>query len=114
MLTLNLKCLIACLFIVGLCFLSSIVLGHNENQAPVHAHTTYSSGFSACVYPAPIFQVSLKTGCVTVGYEIPGFFETWTTCTHGEPEKPRCRCIPWGPNYCPCNYCYEYNCNYVN
>ena len=71
-------------------------------------------GFSACVSPAPIFQVSLTTGCVTVGYEVPGYFETWTTCVHGEPEELTCRCNPYGPDYCPCSVCYELNCNYEN
>lgn len=115
MFTLNLRCLIICLFILGLCFPSPIVLGDNENDPPVHSHVTYSEGFSACVYPSPIFQISLKTGCVTVGYEIPGYFQTWTTCTHGKTEPLTCRCTPFGPGYYPCgSSCYEQDCNYQN
>ena len=87
----------------------------NENEPPQHTHTvTVQTKVGYCGGPTIVFWY--ENGnlwweyCTFLIYK-KGYFET-----HGvyEPPSMSCKCTPHGPDYCPCSFCYEQNCNYKN
>ena len=57
-------------------------IGHNENQAPVHSHTSTSWGVTTVFWPPSISKI--KNGdCETVTIEVYYLSISTTTCTHG-------------------------------
>lgn len=87
----------------------------NENEPPQHTHTvTVQTKVGYCGGPTITFWyengILWWEYCTFFVYK-KGYFET-----HGvyEPPSMSCQCTPNGPDNCPCNSCYEQNCNYQN
>lgn len=66
-------------------FVAPHSIGHNENQAPVHSHTSTSSGWSTCF--SPKVESSTNGDCTTIMVCALFRYTSITTCTHGVEES---------------------------
>ena len=115
--TLLLCCvLLAGLVVVGVIQFQQSVDAHNETQSPRHTHSeTIQRKWGYC---GSFSSVAWRSGGWWHRETCWGFmWEHVRYQTHGvnpPPPPMTCKCTPNGPNACPCDRCYEYNCNYQN
>ena len=114
-------------FALAVVFVTALLIGgivqiqrsadaHNENQSPRHTHSeTIERWWGYCGSFSSVARYHngwwYRKTCWIYMYEEVRYQ------THGvDPPPPpmTCKCTPNGPDYCPCDRCYEYNCNYQN
>lgn len=115
--TFLLCCVLVSGMMIGVFFqLQQSVNAHNENASPRHQHTeTIERWWGYCGKFTSVARYSngwwYRKTCWIFMYEEVRYQ------THGvDPPPPpmSCQCVPNGPTYCPCDVCYERNCNYKN